>query len=76
MKEYASEVQNINYMKSLIDGHRIHLVGILFNAVQSGIQLSCLAGGFYALQFRISCKTYFEPLMHASSSCLGFIDVF
>ena len=35
-----------------------------------------LAGGFWALQYRISCKICLEPLMDALSSCSGFVNVF
>ena len=37
--------------------------------------LCFLAGGFYALQFRIPCEIYFEPLMYTISSWICFIDV-
>ena len=38
--------------------------------------LSCLPGGFYGLQSRISNKRYSEPLMHALSPCQSPVESF
>ena len=72
-ERYVSEIENIFSMKSQIDGHRFQQLN---QFCLSGLYwLGCLAGGFYALQFWISCKSYFEPLMRTLSSYIGFIDV-
>ena len=39
-------------------------------------RLSSLAGGFYALNVRISYKMYSEPLKHEFQSCEGLVDGF
>ena len=70
MKERASEAQNILCKKSQIEEHRIHPLGL------KPIRSNQAAGGFYsALQYGTICKICFEPLMHAFSYCVGFVDV-
>ena len=72
MKEYALEAQNIYCMKSWIEGHRIQQLGIFVDSALL-YWLGYLAGGFYALQSRISCKKYFKAISYTLSPCLGLV---
>ena len=62
-------------MKSQIEGYKFHQLSHLAKLARSRPnQQGCLGGEFYGLQFRISNKIHFEPLMHALSLCEGLVE--
>ena len=66
IKEHASEIQNIFFSKSSIEGRGIHLLGSTADSAQFRPNWLCyLAGGFHALRARISKKICSESLKHA-----------
>ena len=61
---HATGVQIMFYLKSYIEGHRIHLLGSLADMANMDSIGLAVAGGFFALQSRISNKIYSEPVKH------------
>ena len=77
VKEHASEIQNIFFLKSCNEGHGIHQLGSTADSARfRPNRLCCLAGGFQALIARISKNIYSESPNNARSPYEGPVHVF